>query len=40
MGYFDEFQRANGSTGGERYFDEFKNQSPQDPSLLDRAKGF
>lgn len=40
MGYFDEFQRAGGNTGGERYFDEFKNQSPQDPSLLDRAKGF
>lgn len=40
MGYFDEFQRANGNTGGERYFDEFKNQPPQDPSLLDRAKGF
>lgn len=36
MGYFDEFQR----TVGERYFDEFKNQPPQDPSLLDRAKGF
>lgn len=40
MGYFDEFQRTGGSTGGERYFDEFKNQPPQDSSLLDRAKGF
>lgn len=40
MGYFDEFQRAGGNTGGERYFDEFKNQPPQDPSLLDKAKGF
>ena len=40
MGYFDEFQRANGNTGGERYFDEFKNQPPQDSSLLDKAKGF
>lgn len=40
MGYFDEFQRANGNTSGERYFDEFKNQPPQDSSLLDRAKGF
>lgn len=40
MGYFDEFQRAGGNTGGERYFDEFKNQPPQDSSLLDRAKGF
>ena len=40
MGYFDEFQRTGGSTGGERYFDEFKNQSPQDSSLLDKAKGF
>lgn len=37
MGYFDEFQRAG---GGERYFDEFKNQPPQDSSLLDKAKGF
>lgn len=40
MGYFDEFQRAGGNTGGERYFDEFKNQPPQDSSLLDKAKGF
>lgn len=40
MGYFDEFQRANGNTSGERYFDEFKNQPPQDSSLLDKAKGF
>lgn len=40
MGYFDEFQRTGGGTSGERYFDEFKNQPPQDPSLLDRAKGF
>ena len=40
MGYFDEFQRANGNTGSERYFDEFKNQPPQDSSLLDKAKGF
>lgn len=37
MGYFDEFQRTS---GGERYFDEFKNQPPQDSSLLDKAKGF
>ena len=40
MGYFDEFQRAGGGTSGERYFDEFKNQPPQDSSLLDKAKGF
>lgn len=40
MGYFDEFQRVNGNTSGERYFDEFKNQPPQDSSLLDKAKGF
>lgn len=40
MGYFDEFQRANGNTSDERYFDEFKNQPPQDSSLLDKAKGF
>lgn len=40
MGYFDEFQRAGGNTGSERYFDEFKNQPPQDSSLLDKAKGF
>lgn len=40
MGYFDEFQRAGGGTSGERYFDEFKNQPPQDLSLLDKAKGF
>lgn len=40
MGYFDEFQRAGGNTGGERYFDEFKNQPSQDLSLLDKAKGF
>ena len=41
MGYFDEFQRTGGGTsGGERYFDEFKNQPPQDSSLLDKAKGF
>ena len=40
MGYFDEFQRVGGNTGGERYFDEFKNQPPQDSSLLDKAKGF
>lgn len=40
MGYFDEFQRAGGNTSGERYFDEFKNQPPQDSSLLDKAKGF
>ena len=40
MGYFDEFQRTGGDTIGERYFDEFKNQPPQDSSLLDRAKGF
>lgn len=40
MGYFDEFQRAGGNTGGERYFDEFKNQPPQDSSLPDKAKGF
>lgn len=40
MGYFDEFQRVNGNTSGERYFDEFKNQPPQDLSLLDKAKGF
>lgn len=40
MGYFDEFQRAGGNTGGGRYFDEFKNQPPQDSSLLDKAKGF
>lgn len=40
MGYFDEFQRAGDNTGGERYFDEFKNQPPQDSSLLDKAKGF
>lgn len=39
-GLFDEFQRAGGNTGSERYFDEFKNQPPQDSSLLDRAKGF
>lgn len=40
MGYFDEFQRVNGNTSGERYFDEFKNQPSQDLSLLDKAKGF
>lgn len=40
MGYFDEFQRTGGGTIGERYFDEFKNQPPQDSSLLDKAKGF
>lgn len=40
MGYFDEFQRTGGGTSGERYFDEFKNQPPQDSSLLDKVKGF